>query len=287
MQEETIFVQTDPTFNLVLNALTELRDGGRLHTTHCQRASIKDIESNDVQEDRRLLFGGQRANMANAAFGQTASAIVRMCMLKAVGIERNFWPQLRDNTRQRNERKLFLEVLMEPLFHLADTREAARNYWSIYDQLYPHFRIEDEVHGLAIGVQGGIPRMMLIFRGNFTRVIEITTTFNATRQGNQMFNSYVNVTCIVRNISEGEDKPDSKFKQLKDLTQSPNIPDQYFKKVREVKNEEAATKLSFLEIEDNEESEEDDKEDNEEDNEENNEKVKKEDNEENSGEDHQ
>ena len=95
MEGETVFVQTDPTFQVVLAVSTELKNQNRLHEKGLQTACIKDIESNDEREDHRLVFGGERAaSMDFASFGQTASAVVRMCMLEAVGISRTFWPKI-------------------------------------------------------------------------------------------------------------------------------------------------------------------------------------------------
>ena len=79
MNQEFIFVQTDPAFNIVLQCLTELRDQDRLQVTHFQMAELRDIESNDDNEDRKFMFGGDHLT-SNHAFGRTASGIVRMCM---------------------------------------------------------------------------------------------------------------------------------------------------------------------------------------------------------------
>ena len=78
---------------------------------------------------------------------------------------------------------------------------------------------------------------MLIFRSNFTEVIEITTTFTATPRENQQFHSYIYVVCIVREISEStEEDEDGEFtRQLKELMVPVEIEEQYFKEVTKVK----------------------------------------------------
>ena len=265
MEGETIFIQTDPAFNVVLLALLELSRGGRLVVTHCQRASIEDIESNDEQEVHRLRFGGQNTpTMACMSFGRTASAVLRMCMLKAAGISRAWWPRIGPRSHTRNQAKLQLEVLIHPLFSLANDRCTARHYWSKYDQFYPHFRIQYTVENLIINDEGSMPSMMLIFRNNWTEVIEINTTFNAGPREEHRFDSRVSVTCIVRKILEGKDQPHTA--RLKELTQPFNIPDEYFKKVMNLKNEEDARKLKILQgYKDDENSEEVKEEDSEED----------------------
>lgn len=235
MDQETIFVQTDPSFNVVLQCLRELKNQERLQETRAQTASLENIESNNEAGN----FGGQQEASANSAFGRTASAVVRMCMLKATGVPENLWPGLGSNTYRRNTGKLHLQVILEPLFHLANDANAARRYWSKYDHIYPHFRIEYEVRQVDLNRQVSMPSMMLIFRGNFTEVVEITTTFTATPTGAQQFNSYIHVTCIVREItweSSAAEHPDGECtKLLKKLIKPVQISDEHFTKMTEVK----------------------------------------------------
>lgn len=94
--QETIFVQTDPAFNLVLNSLNELRNQNRLVVTYFKTASIENIESNNKDEDGRFLFG--RANESCVQmFARTASSVLRMCMLKATNVDAVFWPTISDH----------------------------------------------------------------------------------------------------------------------------------------------------------------------------------------------
>ena len=217
----------DPAFNIVLNSLEELGQQNRLIVTQLQEASLKNIESNNDNDAH--IFGGKVPAMAKKAFGRTASAVVRMCMLEAVGVDRNLWPSIGRNSQIRNENKLVVRSIL-PLFCLADDRDKATRYWSRYDQLYPHFRIEHEVS--HIDTEASMPSMMVIFREGFTEVIEITTTFKATPRGNQRFDSYVHVTCIVQKIKEGKDG--NFTKQLKELMQPVKIEDEYFEKMTKV-----------------------------------------------------
>ena len=243
MNQETIFVQTDPAFDIVLQSLTELRNQGRLRVTHFQAATLENIRSNDDDEGRTLMFGGE--GDPYAAFGRTASSVVRMCMLEAVGVARGLWPRIGTHTDRRNRENLQNPLGDQPRpFSLANDFDTARHYWSKYDQLYPHFRIEHEVRLVADANTQvhhvSMPRMMLIFRENFSEVVEITTTFNATPRGDQEFRSYIHVICIVREISKPTKKAkDGKFTgQLKELMQFPiEIPGEYFEEMTEVKKE--------------------------------------------------
>ena len=238
MNQEFIFVQTDPAFNIVLQCLTELRDQNRLQVTHYQLADLTNIESNDKDEDRKLMFGGE-SSPPRHAFGRTASAIVRMCMLEAAGVPRRLWPTLGRDSGKRNKAKLHNPLGQQPRgFCLANDNDIARRYWSKYDQLYPHFRIEDELRKVALNTQTSIPSMMLIFRGNFTEVVEITTTFKATLKENQEFDSYIHVICIVRKISTKEGNDGRFTRQLKNLMVPVEIQEEYFEDMTKVKEEE-------------------------------------------------
>lgn len=240
MNQEFIFVQTDPAFNVVLQCLTELRDQNRLQETHYQLAELTDIESNDEDDDRKFMFGGESLPPSHA-FGRTASAIVRMCMLEAAGVPRRLWPALGRDSGKRNKAKLLNTLGQQPRgFCLAADNNIARRYWSKYDHLYPHFLIEDEVRKADLNTQISINSMMLIFRENFTEVVEITTTFSATPRENQQFDSFIHVICIVRKICEStEEGNDGKFtRQLKKLMVPVKIQEEYFEDMTKVKAEE-------------------------------------------------
>ena len=83
--------------------------------------------------------------------------------------------------------------------------------------------------------------MMLIFRGNFTEVVEITTTFTATPKGEQQFESYIHVVCAVRKITaeSSAEHPDGECtKLLKKLIKPVQISDAHFTKMTEIKKED-------------------------------------------------
>ena len=232
MNEESIFVQTDAAFNVVLQSLRELGNQKRLEVTRLQTASLENIESSNEAGK----FGGRYKTRANAAFGRTASAVVRMCMLEAVGVKRDLWPTLSRNTDSRNKAKLQRRVIRGPVFNLATDENVAEHYWSKYDHIYPHFWIKNEVKQVAINRQVSMPSMMLIFRG--TEVVEITTTFTATPRGEQRFDSHITVVCMVREITaeSSAERPDGECtKLLKKLMKPVHISDAYFTKMTELK----------------------------------------------------
>ncbi|CAH3115629.1 unnamed protein product, partial [Pocillopora meandrina] len=152
--------------------------------------------------------------MSNVSFGRTASAVARMCMLSAVGIKSEFWPNIGKLTRKRNKKNIEKMVFIKPLFRLAINKNKARYYWSKYDQLYPHFLIEDEVRR--------------------TKTKSGQTSMPRPGKGLYTFNSSVSVTCIVRDIKKGCSGDGQHTSYLRWLMQPSDIPDIYFEKVIEI-----------------------------------------------------
>lgn len=222
MAQETIFVQTDPSFDIVLRSLNELNARRRLEVTHIQTAVIERIQSDKSHHDNRYLFGAQN-NSCIQSFARTASAVARMCMLRATNVEEKHWPKIGALSASRNKNMLNgqgqNQVLGVGKFVLATNEDAARWYYSKYDHLYPHYRIEEKVRSAAVNQEVSLPSMMLIISSNFTRVVEITTAFRATHRRRRVinrFHCYINVVCIVRSIKEQADEngSDGPFTQL-------------------------------------------------------------------------
>ena len=224
MAQEIIFVQTDPSFDIVLRSLNELNSQGRLQVTHHQTAVIPRIQSNNPHDDNRYLFGAENESCIQS-FARTASAVARMCMLRATNVHEDHWPKIGALSESRNK-----ATLQDPgqnqvpggNFTLAQTRAEAKRYYSKYDHLYPHFLIEHELMSVGTNHEAFLPSMMLIIESNFTQVVEITTTFCAKRLPRVInrFHGYIHVVCIVRSIDEGADVTDEKFtKLLKGLVQ--------------------------------------------------------------------
>ncbi|PFX11861.1 hypothetical protein AWC38_SpisGene24274 [Stylophora pistillata] len=216
MPQDIIFAETDPAFKAVILAVNELRKMKRLKVRHFQNASITNIQSNDDSDDKRFMFGG------DSAFGRTASAVIRMCMLEAAGVKPGFWPTIGRNTAKRNKAELKTkQVIGAGPLPLGKSKQKAREYWCKYDQLYPHFLIEDEV-----------------------RKVEIDKEFTAKPKGDQVFESSVHVSYIVQDIQPGKDGKD--VKQLKEFMSPAKIRDEYFQEVFKVKNETDVENLHLL-----------------------------------------
>ena len=228
-----IFVNIDPLFNIPLEVLTELRNQGRLEATNVQRAWLEHpVQSNNEHDTNNFKFGGQYASNPRgsaSAFGQTASAVFRMVMLQAVQIPSGLWPALGKKTESRNKESLRFEVLLSrppsnASFKLLTNpnKETARMYWSTYDHIFPHFHIESEVLR-NVGSRADFRNMILIFRNNFSEVIDITTNADATmNRQNGTIQSHISVVCIRRAInSNEEDIKGGKFETMKKYCMPP------------------------------------------------------------------
>jgi hypothetical protein len=232
MDGDMLFTNIDPGYNIGLQALEELGNEGRLEILNQQRSWLEAIQS-DVDGDKNILtFGGENArpDEGASAFGQTASAVFRMVMLRAVQIREDWWPELHEKTTERNKNALRFQVLSGSAFKLLDTqndnKDAARRYWRKYDHAFPPSLIESEVsenHGSNVNFHN----KMLIFRNNFSEVVEIVTHAHATMDplgwNAGEFDSYVQVECIQREIKSDVGKEGESFKKLKELVSKSRV----------------------------------------------------------------
>ena len=226
MEGDLIFVNIDPGYNIALDALADLEKDGRLEITNQQRSWLEAIQSNVDGNNNIFTFGGEnaRSDEGASAFAETATAVFRMVMLCAVQISEDWWPELRDNVMKRNKNALRFQVSTSFPFKLLDlkndNRDTARQYWRKYDHAFPLSLVESELldnHGSNVNFHN----KMLIFRNNFSEVIEIITEAHATMDplgwNAGEFDSYVQVECIRKEIkSSGKDS--ESFKKLKATT---------------------------------------------------------------------
>ena len=227
MPGDRIFVCMNPYYSLVKEKLKSLRT----EETNNQTCKLVAVQSNAEDENSKLAFGGNLSKTKRtpeyraSMFGRTASAVFRMVMLKAVQIPENHWPDAGERTKTRNKNALeFTRSKDEnaktyPLFELLNpnnnTKKNARKYWRHYDQMFPHFLIEDEVLEHK-GRKVPFENTMFILRESTRQVIEITTKACATmyppspgwKKGE--FDCEVQVSCICKKIiDEGEEGEES------------------------------------------------------------------------------
>ena len=206
---DCILVQTDPTFELALVALNDLLVCDCVKVVDVQKTSIDNIESNNSSDECRFIFGRDDAIYPKKriqAFGRTASSVLRMCMLRSANGE--CCPRIGSKSHDRNFKKMTFKYNSPRILLSNDTME----YYSHYDMMHPHFMFEHELLQRPLGEWWCMSSTMLVFRRNFSEVIEFNTNLNARDMscvfdGNGKtfpfgtFESSVNVQCSVHNIT--------------------------------------------------------------------------------------
>ena len=212
VKDDCILVQTDCTFNIALIVIKSLSNDNVLQVCSYKVVTIDNIESNDPDDHYSLRFGGGKGRYLQY-FAKTASSVLRMMMLESVNASR--WrPGIGKHSDRRNRQKMQFQRFVQPghrEFVIAATKSAAEEYYTYYDHLHPHFKIEHEI-SFAQSADDGWRRMpqsmMLIFRRNFTEVIEIDTSLWVSYQPNAWpwtgpgtFHSKAQVGCFVRDVT--------------------------------------------------------------------------------------
>ena len=218
MEGDRIFVNIDPPYDYVQNKLREIHPVIRV--TNHQTCKLNAVQSNAKDENSKLAFGGnlkakQTPEYRASEFGRTASAVFRMVMLRAVQIPDKLWPNIAKRTKKRNKAAMKFEVKTEgnnAAFQLLNynTKENARECWSRYDQVFPHFLIENEVLKHK-GETVPFKNTMFILRKSTPQVIEIITEAYATmypplglgwKVGE--FDCNVEVSCICKTFDQNK-----------------------------------------------------------------------------------
>ena len=215
---DCIIVQTDIAFELALDVLRRLQEHQLLEATHLQVVSIENVESNAPNDPDRFIFGGGRSNSVHF-FSRTVSSVLRMCMLKSGNVPEGLWPPFGAHSLSRNRAKMVYEQQHGNTFELTADEVDASAYYSSYDHIHPHFMLEHQLQNVPPNEWWNMqPTMMLIFRNNFSEVIEFSTSFKARYRPDiriGTYQSYVNVRCIVRRIRNTEHESIQYLKSLK------------------------------------------------------------------------
>lgn len=202
-----VFIEADPTFAFVLHAYHELRREQRLVLHNIQEARVNRVKGSNGMDE--LLFGNFYG------FARTYALCARVCMVRATGMNvRRGWFG-NDVCYRRNvlDQNNFVFTCHHPLngppYRITANAEEDIEYFSKYDQLYPHFLIRAKCQNQPNGHQISLPSMMLIFSQDFTEVVEITTTATITDFGGNnrpgRFHGYINVLCHRCTIQDRQD----------------------------------------------------------------------------------
>ena len=222
MEGDRIFVNVDPPYDYVENKLKE--NDIVMTETNRQTCTLNAVQSNGREDDSIFAFGGnldeeKSSEQRALAFGRTASAVFRMVMLKTIQIPEGLWPKFGNPAMSRNKDALEFKVITSggafQLLNRKGTKENARECWSRYDQVFPHFLIEHEVLKHK-GQKVPFENTMFILRRSAPQVIEITTKAYATmnpplkldwKEGE--FSCKVEVSCTCKTFDQDEANVDT------------------------------------------------------------------------------
>ena len=205
IENDCILVQTDCTFNIALAVLKSLNND-EIQVCSYKVVTINNIESNDPHDHYSLRFGGG-GGLHLQSFARTTSSVLRMMALESVNASR-WCPRMGRHSERRNRQKMQVQTFVQSghgEFVIAATKSAAEEYYTYYDHLHPHFKIENGFSSVQPD-DWSMQNMMLIFRHDFTEVIEIGTSLQVGHRphiwpGPGTFHSNAHVHCIVRHIS--------------------------------------------------------------------------------------
>ena len=146
------FVQTDPTFRIMLDWIRTESQAGRLHYTGYREVQLHQIYSQN-QDDNQMwsrVFD----------FGRTSSSTLRLIMLRVTGLDQYFDPEGPGHPARNLIDADLAEDGQMPLppqqyttllnngNHLAGNAFEARWVAAHFDMLFPHFRIESRIDGM-------------------------------------------------------------------------------------------------------------------------------------------
>ena len=219
---DCIVVKTDFAFDFVNCLITRLWRDEELELQSVQEVQIDNIRSNDEQNEHRFLFGGINAGdrKRTQCFARTASSVLRMCMLRSANVPEDLYPKFGPRSKRRNEARMRYSSIHGQRFVLTTNEQRAREYYSHYDHLHPHFKIEDQLLQIQPNQWEIMPgSMMYIFRGNFSEIITFNTSFQVMYWPNNIggyYQSFAHVVCQVQKIRNPDHVSVKVLKLMKD-----------------------------------------------------------------------
>ena len=212
---EYIFVNVDPA-NIALEAFNKLT--GKEIIGRSQYCKVQNIIS--AKKARPNIFGKEAVSHPEwaSAFGNRASALFRMVMLCAVGVDKRHWPKTDVFDAHYAEGEVF-----EDLLGVNDEGEAYR-YWSKYGQVFTPYIIADKVLK-KITEEVQFDNTMLIFREEFRECIQIKTNASAKMyrmvEGDRNFEGKVRVECARYTINC--EKENEHFRIMKEVIEKKEL----------------------------------------------------------------
>ena len=217
--DDCIILSTDSLFDLALNVTRELYDADLLNFPVTQHACIENMVRSDI-ESQMYSFGNVNATVDKRArsFANVALPVLKMVMLRSAGVSdsatfKDYLPTFNKVTLC-NLKKMSYETSDPKHSVLVHDKAIASKYYNCFDQIYPPSKIKNQLltpkkcdTRVKVNPSGMV---MLIFRNNFTQVINFSVTF--TVDSEKLFNaenyngqwekpqSRVHIVCSVKTI---------------------------------------------------------------------------------------
>ena len=238
---EYIFVNVDPA-NIALEAFNKLT--GKKITGDSQYFKVQNIIS--AKKERPNIFGKEEGLSHQewaSAFGNRASAVFRMVMLCALGIDKRHWPGSPDVFDAHHAEGEVSENLLD-----VDDEGEAYRYWSKYGQVFPPYIIADKVLE-KIGEEVQFDNTMLIFRKKFRECIQIKTNASAKMytkvENDRNFEGTVKVECARYTINCEEEN--EHFRIMKEVIEKKELEEK--EKTKRGAGEEVGKRKEKMDLE--------------------------------------
>ena len=107
IKNDCILVQTDCTFNIALAIFRCLEADCEFHVCSSEVVTIRNIESDDPDEEFSLRFGGTSHHTSPLQyFAQTAFSVLGMMILKSVNANQKWFSNMGRRSGPRNSQKM-------------------------------------------------------------------------------------------------------------------------------------------------------------------------------------
>ncbi|CAH1261576.1 Hypp2392 [Branchiostoma lanceolatum] len=153
------FLDVDPSFQVVMNAIRELHNGGRLRHVCTVRVGNSKLRSAGGNDE----FGGPNG------FSRTLGSTLRAFMLRSTCLEGQHDPAFDGKTHNLDRRSPPAEAdyycdtqPQGAQLPLVNNAVQAEEISANFDRLYPHFHIENKLKAVKAGSNAYIPGSMVI-----------------------------------------------------------------------------------------------------------------------------
>jgi len=194
----------------------------------------------------------------NYDWNRRVASDIRCLMLQSVAVDSDFWPEAGAATTRADRRRFTtrdtagLHIEMPPL---AITRQGSLKYLNRFDQLFPHFKIENSIEEMRRDrvnhqdeLTATLQEKVIIFHSDFSEMLAIIPTIRIynNRQNLQEFRATMSCVAIKYTINAGIDGPWMLI--LKRLLIGGRLPDFWPKRDEDDENDETDELMKMMKM---------------------------------------